>query len=199
MPNALPILLLGGAALMMMGGKKKPKANGEDPGEDSDSDDAVESPEGHQTSTLLVAPTQAQKCNEFIDAVWVEPAEGAAAIKSLVIEETVLPEMQAAAKQKRKDKGQDLTSDFTHSLVMIGLNLIAPDCGWVLTGDGWRYADNQAFEGKVLDVYESLNQVAAEVIEAANNPQKASLGFAEAGPPDPKPEEPGGMKFDVGG
>jgi hypothetical protein len=182
---------------MMMGGKKKakPKAEVED---DDEGFGSGAPPEEGQVSTLLVAPTQAQKCNEFIDAVWVEPGEGEAAIKSLVIEETVLPEMKAAAKQKRKDKGQDLTSDFVHSLVMIGLNLIAPDCGWVLTGDGWRYADGQAFEGKVLDVYEGLNQIALTVIEEANQPEKASLGFAEAGLPDPKPEEGPALGFDEG-
>jgi hypothetical protein len=159
---------------MMMGGKKKakPKAEVED---DDEGFGSGAPPEEGQVSTLLVAPTQAQKCNEFIDAVWVEPGEGEAAIKSLVIEETVLPEMKAAAKQKRKDKG-----------------------GWVLTGDGWRYADGQAFEGKVLDVYEGLNQIALTVIEEANQPEKASLGFAEAGLPDPKPEEGPALGFDEG-
>ena len=201
MANALPILLLGGAALLMMGGKKKtrPAEDSDDADDFEDSDDVDDVVEEPQVSQLLVGPSQAQKCSAFIEAVWTEPGEGEAAIKTLVIEETVLPEMQAAAKQKRKEKGEDLTSDFNHSLVMIGLNMIAPDCGWVLTGDGWRYADNQPFEGKVLDVYEGLNQIALSVIEWANTPQKAGLAEAVAGLPDPKPEEPGGLKFDVGG
>ena len=203
MATALPILLLGGAALLMMGGKKKTKPTHDDDDdleddleEEEDSDDVVEEP---QVSQLLVGPSQAQKCSAFIEAVWTEPGEGEAAIKSLVIEETVLPEMQAAAKQKRKEKGEDLTSGFSNTLVMIGFNMIAPDCGWVLTGDGWRYADNQPFEGKILDVYEGLNQVALSVVEWANTPQKAGLAEAVAPLPDPQPEEPGGLKFDMGG
>ena len=170
----------------------------EDSEDSDDSDDVGEMPEGAQVSQLLVEPSQAQKCNAFIEAVWTEPGEGEAAIKSLVIEETVLPEMRAAAKQKRKEKGSDLDSGFANSLVMIGFNQVAPDCGWVLTGDGWRYADNQAFEGKILDVYEGLHEIALSVVEWANTPQKAGLAGAVAGPPDPKPEEPGGMKFDQG-
>jgi len=201
MANALPILLLGGAALLMMGGKKKGKSReeDEDAGEEVGGfEDSVDTDEGPQVSTLLVEPSMAQKCNAFIDAIWVEPAEGEAPIKSLVIEETVLPEMRAAAKQKRKEKGSDLAAEFSHSLVMIGLNLIAPDCGWVLTGDGWRYADNQAFEGKVLDVYEGLNEIALSVIDWANTPQKAGLTSQEAPPPGPKPADPDPMKFGIG-
>jgi len=195
MANQLPILLLGGAALLMMGGKKKKSPAEEEPEDDDAGDDAGDDP---PVSQLLVEPSQAQKCNSFIEAVWTEPGEGEAAIKSLVIEESVLPEMRAAAKQKRKEKGSDLDSGFANTLVMIGFNEIAPDCGWVLTGDGWRYADNQAFEGKILDVYEGLHQIALSVVEWANTPQKAGLAGVVAEPPAPKPEAPPALGFDQG-
>jgi len=199
MANPLPILLLGGAALLMMGGKKKTKPVEEEPEDDGADDDAGDDAgDDPPVSQLLVEPSQAQKCNSFIEAVWTEPGEGEAAIKSLVIEESVLPEMRAAAKQKRKEKGSDLDSGFANTLVMIGFNEIAPDCGWVLTGDGWRYADNQAFEGKILDVYEGLHQIALSVVEWANTPQKAGLAGVVAEPPAPKPEAPPALGFDQG-
>lgn len=194
MPNALPILLLGGAALMMMGGKKKKK-----PAESSEEESYPEEsiPEEEiPTSTLLAGESMLDRCNKFIDAVWVEPEPGSAAIKDLVVEETVIPEMTAAAKQKRKEKGEDLSEDFSNTLVMIGLNSIAPNCGWVLTGDGWRYADGNHFEGKVLDIYNSMRSIALEVINQVNSPAAETVSLGE--PPPPKPEEPGGLKFDIG-
>lgn len=190
MPNALPILLLGGAAIMMMGGKKKKK-----PAEEEFEDEVVEE---IPTATFLAEETMLMRCNKFINAAWTEPGPGEAAIKGLVVEETILPEMMAAAKQKREEKGEKLSTDFSNTLVMIGLNSIAPDCGWVLTGDGWRYANGSAFEGKVLDVYNSMKQIALEVINSVNNPAAETLTLGGQ-PPPPKPEEPGGLKFDIGG
>lgn len=189
MPNALPFLLLGGAAIMMMGGKKKKK-----PTEENEEEVVEEIP----TATLLSEETMLMRCNKFINAVWTEPSPGEAAIKEIVVKQDILPEMVAAAKQKRKEKGDKLSQDFSHTLVMIGLNAIAPNCGWVLTGDGWRYANGNVFEGKVLDVYNSMREIALEVIKSVNNPSSETLTIGGE-PPPPKPEEPGGLKFDIGG
>ena len=190
MPNALPILLLGGAAIMMMGGKKKKK-----PAEGAPEEGPAEEV---PTATFLAEETMLMRCNKFIGAAWAEPGPGQAAIKSLVVEESIIPEMLAAAKQKREEKGGALSTDFANTLVMIGLNAIAPDCGWVLTGDGWRYANGAHFEGKVLDVYNGMRQIALEVIEDVNKPGVDTLTLGGNQPP-PKPEEPGGLKFDIGG
>ena len=195
--NALPILLLGGAAVMMMGGKKKPKSKPYDGEADADdAGDSVDDGGGVPTATLSVAPTLADKCKSFIDAVWVDAEAGELPIKSLVVEENILPEMKAAAKQKRKEKGAALSPDFSNTLVLIGFNAIAPDCGWVLTGDGWRFANGQVFEGKVLDVYNALKKLAGASIEEANKPQAA--GFAGVAAPGPKTGDTK-LGFDTGG
>lgn len=184
--KAIPILLLAGGAIMMMGGKKKKK---------SDDDEGYEGEVSEMEQGIPTAAIQTMigRCNNFINAVWTEPTAGQASIKSLVVEETIIPEMTAAARQKMKEKGEALSSDFSNALVMIGLNSIAPDCGWVLTGDGWSYANGHAFEGKVLDVYNSMKQIALEVIQSVNTPVAETLTLG--GPPPPKPEEPGGLTF----
>lgn len=187
MANALPILLLGGAALMMMGGKKKPKPVVEEEADDFMDDSADDSSDEGQVSQLSVEPTMAEKCNMFIDSVWVEPDPGEIAIKTLVVEESILPAMRASAKAERKKQGEELGQDYINTLLFVGLNTIAPDCGWGLTGDGWRYADSQPFEGKVLDVAAAIKELAMAVIEETNEPIPA--GFA-AQPASPTPEDP---------
>ena len=193
--NALPLLLLGGAAIMMMGGKKKPKPKEELPEEEPE---VVEEKMPGTTATMVVEESLIHKCNKFIDAVWVEPKQGEIPIKSVVVEETILPEMREVAKEKRKEKGSALSPDFANTLVMMGLNLVAPNCGFVLTSLGWRYADNQAFEGKVIDVYEGMKTIALSVIEEVNKPVAQTIAFAPAEKPDeePKPEKP---HFQLGG
>lgn len=187
MANALPILLLGGAAMMMMGGKKKPKVAAEP--------DADDSADDNQVAQLLVEPSAADKCRMFIDSVWVAPDPGEISIKSLVVEESLLPVMRAAAKAERKESGE-LGQDYVNTLLFIGLNEIAPDCGWVLTGDGWRYADHQPFDGKVLDVAAAIKELAKAVIDEANEPIPA--GFAAQDAPEPEPEVGEPPKLHIG-
>ena len=101
MANALPILLLGGAALMLMGGKKKKIQPTEEP-------EIEPEVEGVPTATMLVEEPLAVKCQKFIDAIWVEPQPGELPIKSVVVEETILPEMEAVAKDRREKAGMRL-------------------------------------------------------------------------------------------
>ncbi|NIM06333.1 MAG: hypothetical protein GTN65_12125, partial [Armatimonadetes bacterium] len=182
----LPLILLGGAALMLMGGKKKKPEPEPEPEPEIEGEEPV-------VATMLVEEPLAVKCQKFIDAIWVEPQEGEIPIKSVVAEETILPEMTAVAKERREKAGKDLSPDFANTLVMMGLNLVAPNCNFVLTSLGWRYADNQTFEGKLLDVYEGMKALALKVIEDVNKPVAETIGLAPAGegPPPPKPEEPG--------
>ncbi len=195
MPSALPILLLGGAALLMMGGKKKSapvaKTTGFEPMDDEG--------EGEGEVEGATLPDEAvehliDRCNTFMDAVWTEPEADAIAIKDVVAEESILPEMRGAAEAKRLQKGSDLSEDFAHSLVMVGFNTVAPGCNWSLTSHGWRYADGQAFEGRVLDVYEGMNELALMVIDEANNAPGDTLQFDMGDEPD---DEVGDPVFDI--
>ena len=188
MPSALPILLLGGAALLLMGGKKKTRP-AEEMADDS-LEDSLEEPEELPTTTLQVSERLIDKCNNFMDAVWTEPEEDAIAIKDVVAEESILPEMRSAANDKRLQVGKDLSTDFAHSLVMIGFNAVAPGCNWSLTSHGWRYADGQPFEGRVLDVYEGMNELALMVIDETNNAPGDTLQFDPGEEPDDEVVDP---------
>lgn len=183
--NALPILLIGGAALLAMGGKKKKKKPEE------------EGPLTQQTvvGTAVFEKSLALKCEEFIDAVWVESQGSELPIKEFVVEETILPSMRKAARNMRKQKGSDLTTDARNGLIQVGLNAVAPNCGWVLTSLGWRYADNRTFEGKILDVFEGMEEIALSVIEEVNAAK--TLGEVTNEPED-EGGEPGGLSLKGG-
>ena len=181
MANALPLLLIGGAALLALGGKKKKKKEEEEEAPPLPTQQTV-------VGTAVFEKSLAVKCEEFIDAIWVEVQGTELPIKEFVVDATILPAMRKAAKEMRKQKGSDLTTDARNGLIVVGLNAVAPDCGWVLTSLGWRYADDRAFEGKVLDVFEGMEQIALSVIEEVNAPK--TLGGFEV-PPDDAGEEPG--------
>lgn len=179
--NALPFLLIGGAALLAMGGKKKKKKT-------------EEQPPVQQTvvGTPVFEKSLALKCEEFIDSIWVESQGGELPIKEFVVEETIIPAMRKAARDMHKQKGSDLTTDARNGLIQVGFNAVAPDCGWVLTSLGWRYADNRTFEGKILDVFEGMEEIALSVIEETNAAK--TLGEFKNEPED-KGEEPGGFSL----
>jgi hypothetical protein len=60
------------------------------------------------------------------------------------------------------------------SIIISALEAIAPDCGFSLTGLGWRYASGYVMDSFVLEIFAAMFPLAEQVINEVNSSQKTA-------------------------
>lgn len=120
------------------------------------------------------------RCDKFLDAVFVEPRSAdELAINEIAVKQTILPVMEKLARTLRVSTGAPLDpEDHGMSLVLAGLEAIAPGCGWAFHEEdsSWTYAFGEPVEGHHVDVLESMFPLAVGAIEKINGNGEAGNG-----------------------
>ena len=119
---------------------------------------------------------QKMRCDKLMEYIYERDyQEGELPINETVVEQTILPTMKYKAEQILSNQNYPLTmEEASPSIIISALEAIAPDCGFSLTGLGWRYASGYVMDSFVLEIFAAMFPLAEQVINEVNSSRKTA-------------------------
>lgn len=153
----------------------------------SSADDEESGEPGGDTADPEPEENPSIMCEEFMQAVHVEPSgPDELPLHPVAVEETILPAMKAAAAEIASNMGVPLDPEAVGpALVLDALKALIPVCSWKYDPDEdeFTYNDDRGIDTDVAkDVLFGLVQLSVSVIDEINTPTEATLqqGFIPA-------------------
>lgn len=114
--------------------------------------------------------TLVEKCDRFIDEIWVDADDDdELPINSVAVEESIIPALHNHIGTAADQKGSIISSnEVVTGAVIAAMEAIAPGCGWEVANAGWRYAGGKPVQGKVRDVLLGVMKLVPKVTSDIN-------------------------------
>jgi|GEM_PF-4767162 len=128
-----------------------------------------------------IAKEQRETCEDFFAAIHEpNPGPGELPIKDIAVTQDILPAMESAAQSIRSAIGKPLSKNSDGiSIVLAGLNKVAPGCKIAFSSGGFTYTDDKLpFTPTMTEVLSAMGELMEGVVEDVNakNPTLQGVG-----------------------